>query len=106
MEGGGNKFRKWKDFTAFQNELMTLEPTGLPIPWVLVPPHPGVNITRCDVDHSPATTAAVKNEWSQNPHAAIRHSNLNRETSALSFCLLYISSSLLLTYFVMRVYYL
>jgi len=57
----------------------------------------GVNITRCDVEHSPATTVAFKNEWSQNPFAAIRHSDLNRETSASSFCLLYISSSLLPT---------
>jgi len=34
-------------------------------------PNRGVNITRCDIGHSPATTAAVKNEWSQNPHPAI-----------------------------------
>jgi len=34
-------------------------------------PHPGVNITQCDVGNSPATTAAVKNEWSQNPHLAV-----------------------------------
>ena len=39
-------------------------------------PHPGVNITQRDVGHSPATTAAFKHEWSQNPHLAIlEHEN-------------------------------
>jgi hypothetical protein len=43
--------------------LPVLRPTQTPIQWVPGAPSPGVKRPRCEADHSPATSAEVKNTW-------------------------------------------
>jgi hypothetical protein len=47
-----------------------LGPTQPPIQWVTGAVSPGVKLPRCEADHSPPSSAEVKNAWSytSNPH--------------------------------------
>jgi hypothetical protein len=64
--GGQSKFDFWqgRDFFVFATvSRPTLWPTQPPKQWVPGTPYPGIKHLGCEADHSPPSSAKVKNVW-------------------------------------------